>query len=115
MMCCSLHRGDARIDELGAGKPHPVKGVLWRILLAEREHGREVALLRAFHDSAAAVGSRHAFARQKRVLVRGTVVIHLGRTGDVCAMRRARRTRGIARPAAAFGLPSEFHVDAIRA
>jgi hypothetical protein len=49
-----VHGGDAGMDELGAGEPHPVIGVVRRILLAEREHGREVALLRALHDGAAA-------------------------------------------------------------
>lgn len=55
-----------------------------------------------------------AFARQKSRLVRGTVVIHLGSMDDVCAMRLARRTSGIARPEAAFGRPREFQVDATK-
>ena len=49
-----VHRGDARIDQLGAAEPHAAISVLGRILLAQGEHGREIALLRPLLDDIAA-------------------------------------------------------------
>lgn len=57
---------------------------------------------------------KHAFARQKSIEVRDTVVSHLGRIPEVCVIKRTRRTSGIARPVARLGRPREFQVETTR-
>ena len=49
-----VHGGNARIDEFGGAKPNAAVGVLWCVLAAERQHGREIALFRALAHNVAA-------------------------------------------------------------